>query len=60
MILFNKLVRTDLLLVIALILLLLVPGGDFWHVFLQGVIGVTLCISLWNHADHYKRTKKLY
>jgi hypothetical protein len=60
MILFNKLVRMDLLLVIALVLLLIVRTGTFWHGFLQGAIIAMLCLSLWNHIDHYKKTKKIY
>ena len=60
MILFNKLVRNDLILVIVLILLLIVRADSFWQGFLQGAIVVMLLLSLWNHIDHYKRTKKLY
>ena len=60
MILFNKLVRTDLLLLIAVILLLIVRAGTFWQGFLQGMIVAMLCLSLWNHIDHYKQTKKIY
>jgi hypothetical protein len=52
--------RTDLFLVIAVLLLLIVRTGSFWHGFLQGAIVAMLCLSIWNHIDHYKQTKKLY
>jgi hypothetical protein len=60
MILFNKLVRVDLILAIAVILLLIVRAGSFWQGFLQGAIAVMLIISVVNHIDHYKQTKKIY
>jgi hypothetical protein len=59
MILFNKLVRTDLVLLIAVILLFVVRTG-FWVSFLEGFGAAVLFISLANHIQHYQRTKKLY
>jgi hypothetical protein len=59
MILFNKLVRTDILIVLAVVGMLLLPGG-FWKGVLEGATAAMLCISLWNHADYYKKTKKIY
>ena len=60
MILFNKLVRIDLLLVVAVVLLFVVAGGGFWRGFLEGVAIALLFISIANHIQHYQRTKKLY
>ena len=60
MILFNRLIRTDLLIVVALVLLLIVRSGTFWQGVLEGMIVTMLFISIWGHIDHYKRTKKLY
>ena len=59
MILFNKLVRTDILILIALLGMLFLPGG-FWKGVLEGAAAAMLFISIWNHVDHYKKTKKLY
>jgi hypothetical protein len=57
--LFNKLVRTDILIVAALVGMLLLPGG-FWKGVLEGATAAMLFISVWNHVDHYKETKKIY
>ncbi|MDP4129032.1 MAG: hypothetical protein Q8918_04685 [Bacteroidota bacterium] len=59
MILFNKLVRADLALLSGVIMLFIVPSGVWWDVVL-GFTAAGLIISLFNHAAHYKQTKKLY
>lgn len=59
MILFNKLVRVDLALLLGIILLFTVPSG-VWRDLVLGFTTVALIISLFNHAAHYKQTKKLY
>jgi hypothetical protein len=59
MILLNKLIRTDVVLVLAVVLLLLVRVG-FWRGFLEGAAAVLLFLSIVNHIEHYQRTKKLY
>jgi hypothetical protein len=59
MILLNKLVRTDILILLAVLGILLVPGG-FWKGALEGAAAAMLFISVLNHVDHYKKTKKLY
>ena len=59
MILFNTLVRTDLVLLVIVILLFIVQV-DFWKGFLQGAGGVLFLISAGLHIQHYKLTKKLY
>jgi len=59
MILFNKLVRIDLLLLIAVVLIFVIRDG-FWYGFLQGFAVALLFLSIANHIQHYQRTKKLY
>ncbi len=59
MIVLNKLIRVDLLLLAAVVALLLVRFG-FWRGFLEGVGAVLLFLSVLNHIEHYQRTKKLY
>ena len=59
MILFNKLIRVDLVLLVAVLLLLVVQTG-FWRGFLEGMGAVCLFLSIINHIEHYQRTKKLY
>ena len=59
MILFNKLIRTDLMLLVAALLMLVAQGG-FWRGFLEGFVVAVLILSVGNHMEHYKRTKKLY
>jgi hypothetical protein len=59
MILFNKLIRVDLFLLIA-VLLLFVFRTDKWRSVLEGAIAVMLLISILNHIEHYRRTKKWY
>jgi len=58
-ILYNKLIRTDLLMAIA-ILLLFVVKGDFPRGVLQGFVAAVFLISIGNHIGHYKKTKRLY
>mgnify|MGYP001599241132 CR=1 FL=1 len=59
MILFNKLNRTDLLLLIAVVLLFMLKAGSERD-FVLGCISPVLIISMANHIAHYKQTKKLY
>jgi hypothetical protein len=59
MILFNKLARIDLLLLIGLILFFILKS-DFWHGVISGFTAGCLLISIVNHIRHYKQTKKLY
>jgi hypothetical protein len=59
MILFNKLVRTDLLLLIALVLLFVIQG-EKWKSFYGGICAIVFLISIGLHIQHYKLTKKLY
>ena len=60
MILFNKLIRIDLVLLVAVVLLFVVGSGGFWRGFFEGMAGVLLFLSVVNHIQHYQRTKKLY
>jgi hypothetical protein len=60
MILFNKLVRIDLILAVVIVLLFIVGGGGFWRGFLEGFGAALLFLSIVNHFEHYQRTKKLY
>jgi hypothetical protein len=60
MILFNKLIRIDLILLVAVVLLFVVGSGGFWRGFLEGMAGALLFLSIINHIQHYQRTKKLY
>jgi hypothetical protein len=59
MFLFNKLIRVDLMIAIAVILLFFVHG-NFWPGFLQGFAVAVFFISIFSHIDHYKKTKKFY
>jgi hypothetical protein len=59
MILFNKLVRTDLLLLLGL-LMMLVLKSEFWQAVFSGFTAGLLLISIVNHLRHYKQTKKFY
>jgi hypothetical protein len=60
MILFNKLIRIDLILLVAVVLLFVVGSGGFWRGFLEGMAATLLFLSVINHIQHYQRTKKLY
>lgn len=59
MFLFNKLIRTDLLLVLAVILLFFVHA-PVWRGILQGFVVAAFLMSILNHVAHYKQTKKFY
>jgi hypothetical protein len=60
MILFNKLIRTDLALVAGMIVLLFVPGHNVWIGILEGFCGALFVMSIIQHIQHYKLTKKFY
>ncbi|HVY74286.1 MAG TPA: hypothetical protein VG890_05615 [Puia sp.] len=57
--LFNRLIRTDLILLVAL-LVLLVASNDRLRTLLEGFIVALLFISIADHIQHYRQTKKLY
>jgi F0F1-type ATP synthase assembly protein I len=59
MILYNKLIRIDLLILIAVVLLFVVRN-EFLHGALQGALAVLVVGSIFNHIAHYKRTGNLY
>lgn len=59
MILYNKLIRIDLLLVVVIVALVWVREG-FWQGFFQGMGAALLFISVVNHISHFKQTKKFY
>jgi hypothetical protein len=59
MILFNRLIRTDIFLVISVIVMLFVQS-EKWLGILQGFAAALLFISILGHIDHYKQTKKFY
>jgi hypothetical protein len=59
MILLNKLIRVDLLLLAAVAILFVVRAG-FWRGVLEGAGAALLFLSVLNHIEHYQRTKKLY
>jgi hypothetical protein len=59
MILFNKLARTDILLLLALLLIVILRNG-FWQSFFEGVAAISFLISLFNHIGWYRKTKKIY
>ncbi len=59
MILFNKLVRMDLLLLLAVIALFVI-GASKWRDALVGFTLALLLISLASHFKHYKTYKKFY
>jgi hypothetical protein len=59
MILFNKLVRTDILLLLALLLIVILRNG-FWQSFFEGIAAVSFLISLINHIEWFRKTKKIY
>jgi len=60
MILFNKLVRMDLIFAVVAVLLFIVRSGGFWRGFLEGLGAAVLFLSIVNHIQHYQQTKKLY
>lgn len=59
MILFDKLIRIDLLLLIAVVVFFILKTS-FWHPVLPEFISGLLFISRADHMGYYKRTKKLY
>jgi len=58
-VLYNKLIRTDLILAAAIVLAVALRQGFAGGVF-EGMAFATAVISMFNHVDHYRRTKKLY
>ena len=59
MILFNKLIRTDLLLAICVVVVFLLHTGVLKYIF-EGFVFATLLVSIFDHIEHYKQTRKLY
>jgi hypothetical protein len=59
MILFNKLVRMDVLLLLAFLLIVILRNG-FWQSFFEGVAIISFLFSLFNHIEWYRKTKKIY
>jgi hypothetical protein len=59
MILLNRLIRTDLVLLIVVTLLFILRANP-WRDVLEGAGAVIFLISFGNHIGHYKRTKKFY
>jgi len=57
--LFNKLIRTDLIFILAIISLFFVPGGT-WKDGILGFATALFLISMSNHFTHYKNYKKFY
>jgi hypothetical protein len=65
MFLFNKLIRTDLILLATVIALLVVSffvveHASAWKGILAGFITGTFLFSLSDHVEYYKQTKKFY
>jgi hypothetical protein len=59
MILFNRLVRTDLILLIAVISMLFVKSAA-WKDGLMGCGAALFIFSIYNHVRHYNSYKKFY
>jgi hypothetical protein len=59
MILYNKLVRTDLALMVAVILLAFFRNDPVKSLLMGLLFGIFI-ISLVNHISHYRKYKKLY
>jgi hypothetical protein len=59
MILYNKLFRIDMILLIAVICLIFVKPGK-WSDALTGLIAAVFVISFANHLRNYLRYKKFY
>lgn len=59
MILYNKLFRIDMILVIAVISLIFVKPGKLNDI-LTGLIAAVFVISFANHLRHYIKYKKFY
>jgi hypothetical protein len=60
MFLFNKLIRVDILLAVSFILSIVFQAGGFWRGFFGGIAAVCFLVSLVNHINYYKQTKKWY
>jgi hypothetical protein len=56
---FNKLVRTDLILVLAALFVLLLHNNT-WKSIFAGFFFATLLISIFNHIEYYRKIKKWY
>ncbi len=59
MILFNRLVRTDLVLLIAVVSLFFVKSSG-WEDALLGFAAALFIYSIFNHVRHFKLYKKFY
>ena len=59
MILFNRLVRTDLVLLIAVVSLFFVTS-EGWKDVLLGFAAALFIYSIFNHVRHFKLYKKFY
>lgn len=59
MILYNKLIRIDIFLLMGIILFFILKS-DFWHGVISGFTAGCLLISIMNHIRYYKQTKKFY
>ena len=59
MMLFNKLIRMDLIFVAALLLLNLMKIGRLKDAFF-GFAAAVLVLSIFSHITHYKQYKKFY
>jgi uncharacterized membrane protein YjjP (DUF1212 family) len=59
MILLNKLIRVDLVLLVGFFSLFFVPAGG-WRDALIGFVAAALVISMAQHISHYKSYKKFY
>ena len=59
MILFNKLIRTDLMLMLAIVSLFFIPKGR-WADVVLGLATALFIISIVNHIIHFRSYKKFY
>jgi hypothetical protein len=59
MFLFNKLIRTDLILVFAAVFVLSLHN-HIWKSIFAGFFFAVLLISIFNHIEYYKKAKKWY
>jgi hypothetical protein len=60
MVLFNRVVRTDLILAAVILMIFIVPAGGVAAGILEGAGAMTVLFSLGNHVALYKQTKKFY
>ncbi|HEX4374631.1 MAG TPA: hypothetical protein VHZ50_15115 [Puia sp.] len=61
----NKLARTDLILCVAVVALVVlnffvIEHADAWKGILAGFIFGTFLFSIGNHVEYYKQTRKFY